>query len=154
ACTAHAAAGGGMPDASLTVVLTAIVAWASASLADRARGTLGIMATLGAAQLLMHLVLSVLNQHHHHGVVIDPAAMTLAHVLATVLTAVLVARAEDGLILVAASLRRRRLLPTRWSLPAPSTPRRTFVAAPKAGAGILDVLLSRVCAPRGPPLTS
>ncbi len=152
ASTAHAAADGGLPDASGTVVLTALIGWTATSLADKVRGPLGILAMLGAAQLLMHLVLTALNTHPGAGNHVDPIAMTSAHVVATLLTAVLLAHAERGLLLATAAL--RRLLPVLWSPPVPSVPISTVVHPAAAGARAVDVLLRRVCARRGPPVHS
>ncbi|WP_020669001.1 hypothetical protein [Amycolatopsis nigrescens] len=157
AVTAHAAAGGGVPDVSLTLLLTVLIGWVATSLAGRTRGLPGILAVLGAAQLIMHLVLTELMGHSgHSGLGVPPAGlMTLAHVLATAGTALLLAHAERMLLAVAAGL--RLLLPVLWRhAPVPHGPARALPGVPDAAPGHLEmsVLLRRVCARRGPPACS
>lgn len=150
---AHAVAHGGMPDAAMTVAMTALIGWSATGLADRARSTASTLAALGVAQLLMHLVLTVVDDHH--GVVavpLDPVAMTGAHAVATVLTALLLAHAERGLLAFAASL--RGLLQVRCPRLADDPPVGSVAVAPAARGLSIEVLLRRVRPPRGPPLCS
>ncbi|HVV13473.1 hypothetical protein [Amycolatopsis sp.] len=148
AITAHALGGGGFPDASLTLLLTALVGWTGAALAEKTRGPLGVLAVLGSAQLAMHLVLTELMDHH--GPV--HAAMYAAHAAATVLTGLLLAHAETMLRAAAATL--WLLLPVVWrSAPIPAGPDLAPAPAPE-NTPLITVVLSRVHGTRGPPAHS
>lgn len=146
--TAHALAGGGMPDTALTILLAALIGWSGAALADRTRGPLGVLAVLGVAQLGMHVVLTGLMSHQ----AAPGAGMCLAHAGATVLTAFLLAHAESMLRGAVAGL--RLLLPVLWSpIPVPPGP----VPAPLPAAGdtpLVSVVFRRVHGRRGPPVRS
>lgn len=148
AVTAHALANGGLPDTSLTLLLTALVGWIGSALAEKTRGPLGILTVLGAAQLGMHLVLSELAGHTTHA----GPDMYLAHAVATVATALLVARAESMLRLAVAGL--WLLLPVVWRQPpVPAGP----VPAPVPFAPdtpVVSLVLRRVHGRRGPPCCS
>ena len=148
--TAHALADGTLPDLPMTALLTALIGWTSTSLAHRTRGAVGILAILGSGQLAMHLVLTDLVGHGHQA----PGAsntMTTAHVLATILTAVVLARAETLLLLVEATL--RLVLPTvHGPAPVPAGPRPA--TSPQAGPRPLDLYFRRAHGRRGPPATS
>lgn len=158
---AHAAAGGSVPSPGLTLVLTVLLAGAGVALADRRRGFPAILAAVAASQLGMHVLLAGLG-HGHGGAAAGlgpgggastPVAMVVLHAVAAVITAVLLAGAENAVFAVAAVL--------RWLLGAvavgcrplpPLGPQvcripgfRTF------NSFIVDVLLRRVHARRGPP---
>ncbi|SFP88352.1 hypothetical protein SAMN05421810_103728 [Amycolatopsis arida] len=151
AVTAHAAADGGLPNLSLTLLLTALIGWTATALADQARGAPGILAVLGCAQLLMHLVLTELA-NHHTGTSGGPG-MLASHAGATLLTALLLARAEALLLVVAASA--RRLLPVAWHpAPVPAGPVPRPVPVPTGETPVVSVVLRRVCGRRGPPRRS
>ncbi|MDV6010883.1 hypothetical protein F8178_00030 [Haloechinothrix sp. LS1_15] len=152
---AHAAAGGGLPDASVTVVVLALIGWAATSLADRARGVPATVAVLGTAQLVMHGALTVLGPHggHHEAATTAGAvAMAAAHAAATLLTALLLTRAERGIRLVCSSL--RRILPRVWQSPPP-VPAAVPAGVPVLAGGFLlpayRVHFRRICGRRGPP---
>lgn len=140
-----------MPETSVTVVVTALLGWASTALADKIRGFGGTLAVLAVGQLLMHVVLTVLSTHPGAGPHFTTEAMTLAHVAATVVTAALLFHADHGLRTVANSL--RRLLPPLFSPPTPAA-RPTPAVVPVAPGGMPEVLLCRVRTRRGPPLRS
>lgn len=148
AITAHALADGGLPDTALTVLLTALVGWTGSALAEKTRGPLGILAVLGVAQLGMHVVLTELAGHMTQ----SGPGMYLAHAAATVVTALLVARAESMLRVAVARL--RSLRPVVWrTAPAPSGPVPSPVPfAP--GGPLLSVVLRHVHGRRGPPCCS
>lgn len=150
AVVAHALGGGGAPDTGLAVLLTLLVAAAGTALADRRRGTLSIVAALGVSHAGEHLLLTTLAQHGH-GHPVDGVAMTATHVLAVLVTALLLARAESALFVAAAAL--GMLLP-RKPLSVPPLP------APLSGVGRhpraamrteQSVLLGRIIRRRGPP---
>lgn len=151
AIAAHGVAEGGLPDASVTVVVTVLIGWASTALADRVRGTRGILTLLGVGQLLMHLTLTVLDAHPDAGVEVAPLTMLSTHVLAIVATAVLLDHAERGLRAVTGCL--RRLLPVVFSPVTPAVAPAPAVL-PAATCGAVEVLLTRVHARRGPPARS
>lgn len=157
AVTAHALGDGGFPDASLTVVLTVLIGWTATALAAKTKGLPGILVVLGTGQLVMHFVLTVLMTHAEHAaaapVVINGGKMTAAHVGATVVTALLVTRAEA--LLRAAAGVMRMLLPVVW-LPVPvpaAAPKPTLLFPPGTGE-LTGVLLRRVHGRRGPPVHS
>jgi hypothetical protein len=148
AITAHALADGGLPDTSLTLVLTALIGWTGAALAEKTKGPLGVLAVLGVAQLAMHLVLTELMGHMSA----PRPEMYLAHAAATVVTAGLLAHAESMTRLAVARL--WLLLPVVWR-PAPVAAGPDLVPVPPpADTPTLSVLLRRVHGRRGPPLPS
>lgn len=147
--TAHGAAGGSVTEFAPALPLTLLVAFAGTALAERGRRPWTILATLGAAQVGQH---ALLNLGHHAadgpGLGFSPTAMTAAHVVAALLTGLLLARADAALHAVAGAV--ARLLPppltpvasagALWS-PTPS-------AAPSA---LVGVVMRRVHGRRGPP---
>lgn len=148
AITAHALGGGGLPDASLTVLLTALAGWTGSALAEKTSSALGVLAVLGTAQLGMHVVLTDLAGSMHH----SSPDMYLAHAAATAVTAVLVARAEAMLRIAVARL--RVWLPVAWrQAPVPAGPVPSPVPRPP-DAPVASVVLSRVHGRRGPPRCS
>ncbi|MFF5989693.1 hypothetical protein [Prauserella flavalba] len=148
ATSAHGFADGELPHPATTVLLSVLIGWVSTAAADRTRGLPGILLVLGGAQLVMHLVLTELSGHATGG-----AGMTLAHVLATLGTALLLAHAESMLLVVVATL--RLLLPRVWSpAPVPSATVARATVRPAGGTHVVDVLLRRVHGRRGPPVPS
>jgi hypothetical protein len=148
---AHAAAGGSAPSPGLTIVLTALLAAAGVALADRRRGFPSILAAVGGSQLGMHVLLSTLG--HGHGALAVSWRMAALHAAAAVLTAVLLAGGENAVFAVVSVFRwildgtvvRPRRLPALGPLVfscRAATTRRSIV---------IDVLLRRVHARRGPP---
>jgi hypothetical protein len=150
AVTAHAVADGGLPDPALTVLLTGLLGWIATALAGKARGPLATVAVLGAGQLIMHLVLTTLA---HHGAASSGWTMTATHAIATVLTALLLARADALLLAVLHVVRTvlPRLVPT---LPVPSAAATVLPARPARAGVVLDVERRRVRGRRGPPVFS
>lgn len=149
--SAHAGAGGGLPDPLTTIALTGLLGWLATTISDRVSGTAGILATLSAAQLLLHSVLELISGHHGAPAV-DPTVMTASHAVATVVIALLLSKTERGLQLVAASL--RRLLPVVFSPAPPSHGTPGAVLFPPIPDDYVRVLLRRVCTRRGPPAYS
>lgn len=147
AVSAHALGHGGLPDTGLTLLLTGLVGWVGAALAERTRGPLGLLGVLAAAQAGMHLVLGVLLGHGG-----ETGAMLVAHAGATVVTAVIQAHAESMLRTAVARL--RPWLPVVWrSAPVAAAP--TVRCTPWTPAPpVLPVLLRRVHGRRGPPPAS
>jgi uncharacterized membrane protein YeaQ/YmgE (transglycosylase-associated protein family) len=157
AVTAHALGDGGLPDASLTIVLTALIGWVAAALATKTKGLPGILVVLGVGQLVMHLVLTVLMTHSEHEaaapIVVHGDKMTAAHVSATVVTALLVTRAE-ALLRVAAGVM-RMLLPVVWlPVPVPAAAPKPPLLFPAGASDLAGVLIRRVHGRRGPPAYS
>lgn len=146
--TAHVAGGGAPPDAGLTVLLTLLIAAAGIALADRRRSGPAILGALVAAQTLMHLILVVLCRHDEFPFAFD-GTMLLAHVAAVLITGLLLTRAESAIFAAMAAL--SMLLPR----PNPPLPARTAplpVINSTLVGHVLDVLLRRICARRGPPV--
>jgi hypothetical protein len=91
AMAAHAAAGGAVPTGP-TLVLVALVCAAVGALAG-ANGqaqAAGLIAAVGAGQLLTHVVLAVTAGHHGGHEVVPSAPMLLAHALAAVALGLLI----------------------------------------------------------------
>lgn len=104
--TAHALGGGALPDLGLTVLVTVLFGGVGFALADRRRGPLAILAVLATGQALTHAMLVWLNHSHaagHVGVLSGPR-MLLAHAAVTGITALLLAKAESLIFLVAGAL--------------------------------------------------
>lgn len=162
AVTAHVIGDGEVPDTAMTLLLTVLIGWNAAALAAKARGPLATIVDLGAGQVVMHLVLSSLSSHElRHDVLAQsgptPAsgglAMTAAHVVATLVTAVLLAKADGLLLGVLGCLRALvpfilRALPVPAAVPAPA------LARPAGPGHLVGVDLRRVHGRRGPPLFS
>lgn len=151
AIAAHAAASGGMPDTAVTVVVTALLGFAATGTARKIRSPRGVLGTLAVGQLLMHGALTVLDTHPDAGTHFPTGAMLAAHVVATLLTAALLAHADRALATVDAAL--RRLLPV-LIVPAPPVATPAPVVVSDDPRGITDLLLRRVHTRRGPPACS
>lgn len=143
--SAHTLADGHLPQLPTTVLLTVLIGWISTAAAEHTRGFGGILLVLGGAQLVSHLVLGELSGHPGGDI-----AMLASHVVATVLTALVLARAESVLSSGMAAI--RLLLPSVW-LSAPPPPAAVAVAAtrPTGDGHAIEVLLHRVHRRRGPP---
>jgi len=153
--TAHRIADGGLPDPAMTVLLTGLFGWTAAALARKARGPLATIGLLGAAQLVMHLLLTTLAGHHDMYATPGPTGlgMTAAHVIATVLTALLLARADTMLLTVLAVL--RAILPRLLTpLPVPSAAPALVPARVDGPDHLVGVDLRRIRGRRGPPAHS
>ncbi|HET6711670.1 hypothetical protein [Amycolatopsis sp.] len=150
--TAHRLADGGLPDPAMTVLLTGLFGWTAAALARRARGPLATIVLLGTAQLVMHLLLTTLAGHHDMYVTPGTTGfgMTAAHAVATVLTALLLARADTTLLTVLAVL--RAILPRLLTpLPVPAAAPALIPARVAGPDHLVGVDLRRIRGRRGPP---
>jgi hypothetical protein len=155
AIAAHGIGGGTVSDSLFTVLLATLLAWGGSTLAARG-GTPALVGVLGVTQLCQHLLLTELaNGHGHQQALFDPWTMFTAHAVATVLTAVLLARAGVALRLVASAvawvLSRLTALVTGPVRPATHPGGSPLPARPGA---FLEVLFREVCARRGPPVHS
>jgi hypothetical protein len=150
---AHAAAGGSLPDAGTTVVITALLAGAGVALADRKRGLWGIVGALALSQLALHVFLQLVaghgGAHGHAGMPFSPLAMTLGHAVVVVLTGLAMAHAERALFAVARLL--GSILP-RKTAPLPIvTPPRTVCVRIITRRTLAQLIYQRIHARRGPP---
>jgi hypothetical protein len=146
---AHGAAGGSVTEFAPALPLTLLIAFAGTALAERGRRPWTILATLGAAQLGQHALLSL--GHHAAdgpGLGFGPTAMTAAHVVAALLTGLLLARADATLHALVTAVSRLVPLP-----PAPVVPTGALWVLTTASPAnpLVDVLLRRVHGRRGPP---
>ncbi|MFF0144531.1 hypothetical protein ATK36_3293 [Amycolatopsis sulphurea] len=148
--TAHVAGDGGLPDPALTLLLTGLLGWTGTALARRVRGRLATLAVLGGGQVVMHLVLTTLNEHQHG----SPASwtMTAAHAAATLLTALLLARA-DAVLLGLLQLLRAILPALSPPLPVPAAAG-VPLPPPVEATALRKVDLHHVRCRRGPPRRS
>lgn len=147
--TAHVAGGGALPDVAALVLLLPLLAVALLGVAQRARGALARFGVLAAGQSGLHVLLAVLHPHQD-GVVGYGSGMVAAHALATVATAVLLARADAAIAAVVTAL--RRLVPRRprTRVPHPAPPVRPV---PAPGHPARSLRVHRRARPRrGPPV--
>jgi hypothetical protein len=154
--SAHATAGGDRSDIALTALLTTLLAWGGGSLARRG-GLLALTGVLGATQLAQHLLLTEIATTHGHAAAppINGWAMFTTHAVATVVTAVLLLRTGTALNWVYAAwawLTAR--LRTLVAGPVPSVAGPRPAPTPVRPGQLLEILLRRVLARRGPPLSS
>lgn len=153
--TAHWFADGGLPDPAMTVLLAGLFGWTAAALARKARGPVATIALLGVAQLVMHLLLTTLAGHHdmYAAPGTTGLGMITAHSVATVLTALLLARADAMLLTVLAVL--RAILPRLLTpLPVPSAAPALVPARVHGPDHLVGVDLRRIRGRRGPPAHS
>ncbi|MEU4442559.1 hypothetical protein AB0K14_01305 [Actinosynnema sp. NPDC050801] len=146
---AHGAAGGSVTEFAPALPLTLLVAFAGTALADRGRRPWTILGTLGAAQLGQHALLGL--GHHAAdgpGLGFSPTAMTVAHVVAALLTGLLLARADAALHALVGAV--TRLLPPPATPVVPAGALWALAPAPAVDTPV-DVLLRRVHGRRGPP---
>jgi hypothetical protein len=153
---AHTLADGGLPDPAMTTLLTVMIGWLGTASAAKTTGPVKTVAVLGAAQVVMHVGLTTLATHSAHSAasgVLSGVTMTATHTAATLVTALLVARAESMLQAVVTAM--RLLLPLiRRAIPVLDTaPVRAIVRSPETGQ-LISVLFRRVLGRRGPPAYS
>jgi hypothetical protein len=155
AVSAHAVAGGELPDTGLTALLTLAVGAAGVALAGRRLGRLGMLVTLGGSHLCIHLLLTLAATAPDHPIGmavgrVHPDLMFAGHVVAVLLATVVLTTADSAIFAMAAVWsmllpRRLRTPPVRFAPPRPPVP----VAAPTDR--VREVLLRRSRARRGPP---
>ncbi|WP_433955615.1 hypothetical protein [Janibacter indicus] len=119
---AHLTAGGGLPSTGGIVLVIGVLLWSGLLLTRWRLGRVALAATLGGAQVVLHTLLSA--GHHaptcavgggHHEMVVGCAggaevshtspAMVLAHTVAALLLALLLARGEEAVWFLAGLLR-------------------------------------------------
>jgi hypothetical protein len=148
----HEAGGGALPDLALAVVLLPLLAAVLTVIARRCATLTSATLTLGVGQFVLHHLLVALHPSHHEvgPAVLTGTGMVAMHVLATLVTAVVVWHADRAVAAVRAAL--RRIVPRRPRLLPAAAP--LFVAAVPAPA--VAACLVRACtAPvvrRGPPV--
>lgn len=126
---AHAAASGMFPHgaalvAALLVCATSGAAAAGIRLQNRHAQLLGLIAALGAAQLLGHLTLALAGGHHGGGALGMSAAMLAAHAAAAVVLGIAIGAVEHLYLVCSSVLRWLRLFATLTPRPAPAHVRR------------------------------
>jgi hypothetical protein len=159
AIAAHGMAGGGAPDTALAVLLTMLVAWGGTSVANQFQGTLAVLTALGMAQSAMHLILNyvVPSDAGHVGHVaapVDPAVMFTTHAVATVITGMLITRADAAVGLISSAMRLLLDLIRPPRFPAVPVAIYALPSSTLPADHIRQVMLRRVIARRGPPACS
>ena len=156
AVAAHGSAGGDLSDSALTVLLTAVLAWGGVALARRG-GFVTLVGALGTTQLAQHLLLTeIAHGHELMPPPVDGWVMFAAHAVATLLTALLLLRADAALAAVRAAVawvvgRLQALCPAPPEGKTLDVVRTSVLARPGT---FLEVLLRRVSPRRGPPVRS
>jgi hypothetical protein len=158
AIAAHGVAGGGLPDAALTIPITAVIALGAGAIMPLLRGVLSLTAVLGLVQYSLHFLLTE-SVHSHSG---QPAPasngwlMFAGHALATVCTAALLSRASSALLRSSSALAWLRGRVAALLSPPVFAPATLGVisAAPVRPGQLLEVHLRRVHSRRGPPIGS
>ena len=145
AVTAHGVAGGGWPETLPVLPLSLLIALAGTAISDRWRSGWTIIGALGAAEISQHVLLSVM----HGDSVFASDLMTGAHLVALLLTAVLLVKADAAIVAVAGAV--RRLLPRVPSFPHPDRVALAPVVL-RPPDHVLDVLFGRSLGRRGPPV--
>ncbi|MCX2731239.1 hypothetical protein OOZ19_13390 [Saccharopolyspora sp. NFXS83] len=135
-------------------MITTLLSAAGVALADRKRGLSSIVGAVGAGQVSLHLFLQLAGSHQgsigQRGLPLDPAAMTLGHVLAGLLVAILLHRAEDALFVIVSTV--RLTLASRTPAPLPLVTARPAVCIPAESVLLIEQLIQRrIHALRGPP---
>ena len=110
----HVAGGGTVPDLALLVVLFPLLAGAFVTVAEHCRGVVGMIATLGAGQLALHLLMVLLHPMDHlaEPVVSPGPGMLGLHAAVTLVIAGVLRYADAA-----------AALPTR-AVPGPAVPAR------------------------------
>ncbi|WP_433557452.1 hypothetical protein ACQPWY_00295 [Pseudonocardia xinjiangensis] len=148
----HMAGGGSVPELSLLVVLFPLLAAAFVTVAERSRTAVGMVAALGAGQLVMHLLMVLLHPMDHAAapVVSSGAGMLGMHVAITLVIAWVLRHADAaGAGLVAAL---RRVVPRRLSPPPADRPLPTRAVPGPAVPARLARALAVAHVRRGPPV--
>lgn len=152
AMVAHGAAGGTVPDTSIAVVLTVLVAWAGSSIAWTRYGMPAMLGVLGASQLGMHALMATMA--HEPLTTGDPVAMVLTHALATAATATMLLRADATLKLLETAVAYLRGLLRVAHLVGMPQPVPTRPVPVDHAPVLLTVDLRRAHGRRGPPACS
>jgi hypothetical protein len=159
AIAAHGTAGGQASESALTVLLTAVLAWGGTALARRG-GLPTIVAVLGTTQLAQHLLLTEIpagtHRHEPTPLPLNGWVMLAAHAVATLLTALLLLRADAALDAAHAAVawvvgRLQALCPAP---PEGGATEAVAASVPARPGVLLEVLLRQVSQRRGPPVRS
>lgn len=152
AVAAHAAVGGGVPDAGLALLVMVLLTAAGVGLARRRRSLPGILGVLTVTQVVLHFLLSIADMHAvpERTMFSVGWGMLAAHAVAVLVTSLMLTSAEAAVFGVAAAL--ARLVPRLavFFVPAES-PGDPVIAAERVDR-LVHVLLCRVCPLRGPPV--
>ncbi|WP_424188139.1 hypothetical protein ACOBQX_09220 [Actinokineospora sp. G85] len=155
ALAAHAAGGGGGPG-SVVVLVAVLVGWVGTAVADRQVGMPGVVVALGTVQVVLHGLMTAFggtshgrhHAHDHHTEPVAPGAMAAGHVVAVLLTAFVLTRADQAVSEVANAL--ARVAPS----PPPVVPPLVWLVVPDVRTAARTPVLAvwgRAAARRGPP---
>lgn len=146
----HVVAGGTPPDLPLLTVMTALLAFALRSVADRRRRTPELLAAMAGTQLVFHLVLSLADAHHMGGGHADPTRMLAFHVLAGVVSTGLLGHGEQLLFALYGWITRLRPRLTAAATPV-GTPASWTAVVDRAGIVLRSRSVGSTISRRGPP---
>jgi hypothetical protein len=134
-------------------VITALLAGAGVALADRKRGSWGILGALTTSQLLLHVLLQLVAVHQdgpgHVGPPFAPMAMTIGHAVVVVLTGLAMAHAERALFVVARLL--HSVLPRKSKPFLVVTQPHTVCTPAITVRDLAQLIYQRIHGRRGPP---
>jgi hypothetical protein len=152
--TAHATAGGGAPGLEPALMGGVLLSAACVAAADRRRSFAGILGVVAVSQPVLHVLLSLSHEPAATAAVVPDGGMVLAHLVAGLAVATLLAGAEATLWALAGLSSTLLLTLTRrlvGGLPAvlTSIPPRPRPAPARRPYG---VLLCRAVTRRGPPV--
>jgi hypothetical protein len=143
----HVAGGGSVPDLTGLVVLVPLLAAVFVSLADRCRGPVGTIATLGAGQFVLHQLMQMLHASHASQ---GGTSMIGMHAVVTLVTAAALLHADAAIEALVGAL--CKVVPRRLTPPPARRPLPTLAVA----ASDLPARIARQVfvahARRGPPV--
>ncbi|SFR29538.1 hypothetical protein SAMN04488564_12011 [Lentzea waywayandensis] len=143
AVLAHSSADGQLPDAGLLFSLVALLTWATTGFARHELTWQRLLLLIGGGQLAMHVLVSLAAFRHAHEA--EPSRMIASHVVATVLTVVVLAAAERSILTLARAV--AAALPRRLAVLPATAP--LVVATPSLAP--TSIVFLDVLSWRGPP---
>lgn len=148
--TGHVIAGGTLPDLSLVLAMTALLAACLSGLARQRRGFGSLLAMMAGTQVVFHLLLTLgATQHPMAQSDSHPARMWVFHAVAALLSAALLAHGEQLLFALHGWL--HRLRPTLPQRPRPLLRLSWTAVVDHQSVPLAERLIGAAVSRRGPP---